>query len=391
MHINEGELRAYHDHELSDLDREWVSVHLASCAECQKRAETLFTRAKLANERLAALAPRHFEAPMQMGAARARLGARISESEKEKTTMWKKVFARRYQPLWATLAAIVILAAALSVPPVRALATDFLGLFRVQRIAVVPFNPANLPKDFDRSSARIEQLLADEVQVEDLGEPREVASAQEASGLAGIPVRLPAAIEGEPRLSFQPGSRLTFDVDLPSLRVLLEEIGRSDITLPEELDGATVRAELPPSVTAAYGDCDFGQESEASVSEPDHRMRNCTVLVQLTSPTVSAPPGLDIAQLGEAFLQILGMTPEEAKRFSQTVDWSTTLVVPIPRYGGTSYYDVEVDGVNGALIEQFFEERGPEYMLMWVKGDVVYALTGPGEGEKAIEIANSLK
>jgi hypothetical protein len=392
MHISQGELRAYHDHELSDLDRERVGAHLASCAECQKQAETLFTRAQSVHQRLALLAPRPREAPVPVGVARARLGARISQSEKEKTTMWNKIFGRRYQPAWAALGAIVILAALLlAFPPVRALAIDFLGLFRVQHIAVVPFNPANLPKDVEGSSRRIEQLLSDQVQVEKLGEPQQVTSAGEASALAGIPVRLPAALEGTPRLSFQPGSHMTLDVDLPRVRALLAEIGRSDISLPDELDGATVTADVPPSVTAAYGECDFGEESaQQAASDPDRPLRKCTVLVQLTSPTVSAPPGLDIAQLGEAFLQVLGMTPEEAHRFSQTVDWSTTLVVPIPQYGRTSYHDVQVDGVTGALIQQVFEEGNAQYMLMWVKGDILYAIAGPGDGEAAVEIANSL-
>jgi hypothetical protein len=392
-HIDEGQLRAYHDHELSDLDRERVEAHLVACAECQQQAEALAARAVSANQRLAALAPRPPEAPVPVGVARARLGARISESEKEKTTMWNKIFGRRYQPAWATLGAVMILAALLiAFPPVRALAIDFLGLFRVQRIAVVPINPANLPKDIEGSSTPIEQFLSDEVQVEKLGEPQQVTSAEEASALAGIPVRLPAALEGKPRLSFQPGSRLTSEVDLPRVRALLEGIGRSDISLPDELDGATVTAELPPSITAAYGECDFGEEAaQEAPPDPDRHLRNCTVLVQLTSPSVSAPPGLDIAQLGEAYLQVLGLTPEEAHRFSQTVDWSTTLVVPIPQYGRTSYHDVQVDGVTGVLIQQVFEERNAQYMLMWIKGDILYALAGPGDGESALEIANSLK
>jgi hypothetical protein len=393
MHISQGELRAYYDHEVSDLDRERVGAHLASCVECQQQAAALATRAQAVNQCLAALAPRPLEAPVSVGVARARLGARISQSEKEKTTMWNKLFERRYQPAWATLGAIVILAVLLlAFPPVRALAIDFLGLFRVQRIAVVPVNPANLPKDIEGSSTRIEQLLSDEVQVEKLGEPQQVTSAEEASALAGIPVRLPAALKDQPRLSFQPETRMTLDVDLQRARALLQEIGRSDISLPDELDGATVTAELPPSVTAAYGECDFGEQTaQKAVPDPDRPLRNCTVLVQLTSPSVSAPPGLDIAQLGEAYLQVLGLTPEEAHRFSQTVDWSTTLVVPIPQYGRTSYHDVQVDGVTGVLIQQIFEERNAQYMLMWIKGDILYALAGPGDGESALDIANSLK
>ena len=84
------------------------------------------------------------------------------------------------------------------------------------------------------------------------------------------------------------------------------------------------------------------------------------------------------------------MTPEEAAQFSSTVNWSTTLVVPIPRYG-TSYHSVIVDGVEGTLIVKNVEDSPNRYVLLWVKDGIIYALTGPGNGTSALEIANSLK
>ena len=81
------------------------------------------------------------------------------------------------------------------------------------------------------------------------------------------------------------------------------------------------------------------------------------------------------------------MSPEEAASFAENVDWTTTLVVPVPRYG-TTYQEVVVDGVTGALIQQAGDF---EYMLFWVKDGMVYALNGPGNAQMALEIGNSLK
>ena len=81
------------------------------------------------------------------------------------------------------------------------------------------------------------------------------------------------------------------------------------------------------------------------------RLPDCTTLTQMPSPSISAPPGLDIPKISGAFLQVLGMSPEEAAQIAQTVDWTTTLVIPIPRYG-TSYQEVVVDGLEGTLISQ---------------------------------------
>ena len=183
-------------------------------------------------------------------------------------------------------------------------------------------------------------------------------------------------------------------VDLPKVQALLDEIGADDMQLPQALDGAEVSMELPVAVGAVFGDCEVSEEMirEARV-DPDGQLpdlRECVTLTQFPSPEIIAPPGLDLASIGELFLQLLGMTPEEAAQFSQNVDWTTTLVIPIPRYG-TEYQDVFVDGVEGTLIMQSQRDHFPHYLLVWINDGIVYALTGPGTADSAVDIANSLE
>ena len=183
---------------------------------------------------------------------------------------------------------------------------------------------------------------------------------------------------------------MTFNVDLELIGAVLNDIGRSDIRLPRDLDGATVTFEIPASVAVQFGKCDFDEESMHGYDPDDPppvQSHNCTTLVQMPSPTISAPPGLDMTGIGEAYLQILGMTQEEAERFARNVDWTTTFVIPLPRYSA-EHQDVAVDGVNGTLIETKY---GNQYVLLWVKEGILYALNGPGDDTIALEIANSLK
>jgi hypothetical protein len=312
---------------------------------------------------------------------------------KEKKTMFERIFARQYRLAWVAFGVLAILGLAMLFPPVQAVANSFLGLFRVEQIAVVQVNPGNLPEQLG-SSSQFEYLIANDVEVQDIGVPEVVPDASEASRLAGIPVRLPSQIEGERELTVQPGTKVSLRVDLPKIRTLLQEFDMGDIELPEQLDGALVTMELPRAVTAGYGDCDFSSEAAREAGfDPDGsipRQVNCTTFVQMKSPAINAPPGLDIAGLGKAFLIAMGMTPEEAESFSQNVDWTTTLVLPIPRYG-TEHREVSVDGVTGTLIQQSLDDHAPQYMLVWVKNDVLYALAGSGEVDTALEIAGSLQ
>ncbi|UCH58822.1 MAG: zf-HC2 domain-containing protein [Anaerolineales bacterium] len=388
MHLKSGELRAYLDQELPSEQQDQLAAHLAACPECQLQLEALSQRAQVVSQQMTKLKTSPNTTELSLKAAQERWHAHLAE--KENLNMWKKVTSPAYRPVWAALGLIVILACALAFPQVRAAASNFLGLFRIQQFTVVQVNPDNLPEQL-ASSSQLEYLLAENVQVEGHGEGQEVASAGEASQLAGIPVRLPASLESA-KLSVQPGARVTFQVDLNKIRSVLTEIGLTDIELPDSLDGAAVTIDLPTVVTALSGDCETDVETaRAHGYDPDSLnqplLPKCTALVQMTSPVVDAPADLDIAELGAAFLQVLGMTAEEAAHFSQNIDWATTLVVPIPYYG-TSYQDVKVDGANGTLILQ---ERASQYLLMWVKDGIVYALSGQGSADTALQIANSLK
>lgn len=394
MHPTEGELRAYLDEALNPAQLQDLQAHLASCAQCQVQVEDLQNQAQRVSIRLQALSPTTAgprRTPMQ---ARAYLEARTKIEEKEHVTMLNKLFSRLPRPAWAALTIITLLTASLAFPPAQAIANSFLGLFRVQKIAVVSVNPGNLPEELG-SSTQFEAMFNKDVQMGEQGDPQPAADAAEASQLAGFAVRLPDAQEGTPDLKVVPGNKATLKIDLAQVRAVLSEIGRGDIQLPDNLDGAQIDVEVPTSVVAKFGKCKFDPQAAREAGyDPDEPqaapLLNCTQLVQMPSPTVSAPAGLDITQIGEAFLQVMGMDRDEAAHFAQTVDWTSTFVVPIPKYGA-EYKDVTVDGVQGTLIRQRSDRAYGEYMLLWVKDGMVYAQAGRGDDQSALDMANSMR
>jgi hypothetical protein len=384
MHPSEGELRAYLDGELQGDVLQRVEPHLAVCAVCQAEARSLQSQSQRVAARLADLDANRLH-PLPTPQARACLAARLSLVERKEQTLMSKL-SRIPRPAWVGLAIVAVLAIALAFSPVRAIANSFLQLFRVEQVRVLPVDLDQLPGNLD-SSASLENIFSKDVQVEEQGEARLVADAAEASAAAGFAVRLPAAMQTGPRLFYQPGGSLTFTVDLPLIRAVLEEIGRPDIELPDSIDGVRVRVDVAGSVAAAYGEC-----RQTENLDPDQARQyagpGCTTFMQMPSPAVSAPPEMDLTRLGEAYLQMLGMSKEEAADFARSVDWTTTFVVPVPR-NGADYRAVTVDGVSATLINYYRGER--VYMLVWVKDGILYALSGPGRGEEALEIARSLK
>lgn len=395
MHLTEGEIQAYWDQELPEEARERISAHLSSCETCRVQAEDLLARSQLTQARLKSLSSQPQPVLLSPQAAQLRLADRMHSLEKENTNMFRTFFNRLSRPAWAALAIVALLAVSMLFAPIRAIASSFLGLFRVQQISVVEVNPDAIASELANLD-QFEALMDSSFQVEQAGETQDVASPEEAAQVAGYPVRLPAMEGKNLELSVQPGGTATIQIDLDRIQALLDEIGRSDVRLPKEIDGAVVTLTASPGVMARYGECSLNQNRQHGEGwDPDipqgFPLKDCTVFMQLPSPEINAPDGLDVQALGTAYLQMLGLSQADAQAFASNVDWTSTLVVPVPR-SRAKYREVSVDGVTGTVISQKApSSRLGEYALIWVKDGMVYTFAGPGDGSDAIQYANSLR
>ncbi len=392
MHVSHVDLRAHADGELPEPERAVVIHHLAECPDCRVRLTAVTQQAARAETRLAALAPTAQEAPRPARLARQDIRER---QRKDGQGMLKSIFGRR--PVWAGVATVAVLAVAFSFAPVRAWAGEFLSLFRVKQIAVVPIDITRLSNlNGDQNLAeQISQLFADTVNVtKQPGDPVVAASAAEAGQLAGFTVRVLGGPGTEPIFTVQDGAAFEVTLDRARAQTILDAAGRSDLQLPSSLDGAQISVDIPTAVTVAYGGCPTSdlESIDAEPAEGDRAaLRTCVMLAQVPSPTVDAPPDLDLAALAELGLQFTGMSADEAHAFSQTVDWTSTLVVPIPR-NAADYEQVSVDGVTGTLIYRAADDGVPQrYVLMWVKDGIIYALSAYGDTAQALDLANTIQ
>lgn len=387
MHLSDERIRSYIEGDISLPVSDHEREHLRMCTKCQERARVLANQAQNTRARLDALVFQPDQRTTPAPLAFSRFEDRYLN--KEKHSMFQKILTRAYRPAWITIGVLLILATALLFPPVQAIANSFLGLFRVEKLTVVQIDAGNLPERLGASDT-FQALFSENAQIEPVGEFTRAETPAEASQLAGIPIRLPTGLEGEPRLEVQPGGKMSFQVDLALINELLKEIDREDVRFPPEIDGAQVSIEIPAAVVSSYGDCGFAEDQAVDPDAIAYTPSGCINLIQVASPTINAPPGLDLAQIGSALLQVVGMSPEDADALSRQIDWTTTLVLPIPRYEA-AIEQVIVDGVDGTFIRQAHSPQEPFYMLVWVKNGIIYALAGSGDKEEALSIAASLK
>jgi hypothetical protein len=337
--------------------------------------------------------------------------------------------------------AVVLLV--LTVAPVRAWAESLLAVFRVERFTVLEINPAALKNNGLQNNQLFNQaigrVLSDEVTVtQSPQKPRLIADATTASKVAGFPVQL---LPGETpsSLLLESGAGMNMKLDRDRIQSILDEAGRSDLRIPASVDGAIVGVRVPAGVMAFYGNCgdeasrmmgqvitSQGTKNPSATKEhsfvvhvggADKPVPNvgasanqvtqantvrtgdksgqeadatCVSLFELPSPIVSAPQEIDPAQIAQIALQFLGMSANDAASFTQTVDWTSTLVLPVVR-GESKYEQVHVNGNEGALLRSANQRQSDHFSLMWVDNGIVFALNGTGDDTTAINLASQLE
>ncbi len=380
MHIDEAILRARLDGELPAAESEVVDRHVAECGRCRERSEALGRQAANVNELLSGLADGPQPDP---AAAYSRLRARRSLTPARKP--WSIWSPGGLKPVWGAVAGIAVVATLGASEPGRAAAQKFLSLFRVKSVVVVPIER----ETFNQGQGKlISQFLASSVKVTKEEKPQPAADRDQAAELAGFALRLPTALTERPQLTVEGEHAFQFTVDLERAQTLVNVLGRPDLKLPDSLQGARVAVDVPRAVTARYGDCRVRRHGPG---EPPRAEGECVTVVQVPSPTVVTVPEIDMASLAEIGLQFTGMSPDDAKAFSRTVDWSSTLAIPLPP-SVASHEEVTIEGVRGVLVTAKARANQPTpYALVWVKNGIIHNVGGFGNPSMALPVAQSLQ
>ena len=388
---NEGLLRAALDGELVKEEADRIRQHVRGCANCIGLSDEVSENAKRTRDLLGAVAPNAQGSAIDVRSAYGRYRHQFGAPATAGAWWGRGVFEAWKEPVLGGVAAACTLALILSFAPARTWGQRVLQMLRVQKVAVVPVDVSALTAQYGNSGREklIAQLISDNLVVTmKPGEPASASNAVDAAGMAGFKVRTLDQLGTPQRIFVEQQAAFHMTLDADRIRAVLDQAGRSDIQIPDSVNGSTVAVHIPRSVRLRYGNCSNGSAPPVTTDNPSDF--SCIEFMQVPSPTVSVPPSLDMAALAEAGLQVTGMNAAEAHAFCQTVDWSSTLVIPVPQDRGASR-TISVDGVNGTLIEMPPHDNFVgRYLLIWVKNGVVYSVGGKGSAGRALGAVASL-
>jgi hypothetical protein len=280
--------------------------------------------------------------------------------------------ARRWLSAAASVAVVSI---AFSFPSVRAAAQSFLDLFRVVNFAAVSFDAERLSQ-ISFEGLDIAAMLGEQPDNDrERPSPVSYGSVDEASAAAGFDILQPAFVPvgwSRSGLEVNGGYGFSMIARTALLDVVLEQLAIDDVAVPAALDGAEISVEMPPVAHTIF----------SSENGEVH-------LMQAHNPEMTLPGGVEPAQIAEVGLRILGLDPDEAYRLAWTIDWRSTLLLPIPS-AEARFEDVTIGSSRGLIIVPTNEEReGAKTMLLWGNDQYVFAIGGDLRAPQLLEMANT--
>ena len=291
----------------------------------------------------------------------------LEASPERPTPVWRRV------PVTGTAVAVLLLTGTLAFPQVRATARAFLDLFRETSVAGVQLDPSRFEHVRESSGHRSPALLlfaAPEI-LQDSGAPVVYPTPEAAAAATGIAVRvlsLPApglALDG---VEVTREGRMLVKVDREMLVDTLDRLDLQEVRVPRQLAEGSIELYQPSTVTLRYA----GGERHLQYTQGEY-------------PDAKPSEGLDLRLLGEIGLRVWGVDADEAHRLSQSIDWISTLSVPMPA-GADSFDAIAVRGQAGLLVSS-----PAEHTLAWVERGALHVLAGNLPVEELVASAESLQ
>ncbi|MFZ7102671.1 MAG: zf-HC2 domain-containing protein [Peptococcaceae bacterium] len=389
MHITEGLLQEYLDHETTELHKEMIEKHLRQCSLCSAKLTELRELGEFVDNNLAEYTEQIEKIPAHTKGAYERF---TSLTGKHK---WKGLVGKmlNYRKLAAGLAVTIIFATTFFLPPVRQAAADFLHIFRVQKVETVQLNIEDLNKIRDEFMNKV-----GEIDLKQLGKAAIISQPQTevmplADTLQIMPfaVKYPADYDLNSDVEINGEFAVDLTLNISEVNNVLRQLGSHKL-LPEELDGKSFSIYSPGQVGIKIdgGAIIAGEDVRLVVDgeriPPDgvkirNGNKNFVYFSQIGSPEFTVPDGVDIAELQEVLLDVPIIPSGLKDNLKKIQDWQHTLVVPT---AGNN----EIVRINGekAVLEQ--TDYGST--LFWVSDGVIYSLSGSQDAD-LVEIADHLR
>ncbi|MED4908122.1 DUF4367 domain-containing protein [Brevibacillus centrosporus] len=383
---DEGLIQAYLDGECSDENSEWFSMHVQHCEECSRMMDELSALDTWTGQTIEQELFRPIDKiKVDTETAWQRFSTKLDHLDSKappQLASQKQVGKRRWKDMnkntkkWVTGAsAAAVLAVSLSFPQVQAAASDFLSIFRMDKVEFVKVTP----NDMQEIEAWLSSGQAGEKELKGIGKLSIKESNQkdskdryynsrEAAEKAGVKLpSLPKELDVE-SVDINPAFTLQLEINAEKANKLLAQL-QVDASFDEKLSGKQFELSVPQSQSI------WLRQGEQSL--------NYTVV---DAPKLKAPEGVDLEQLRDTMLSLPFIPDNVKKQMLSIKDWQHTLPMPYLADKDSKMKEVKVHGADAILMTS--DNRS---QLIWQQDGHIHILEGHGlTGDAMMKIAKNM-
>src|SRR6266516_6771496 len=349
--LDMGLLVSLRDEELTAEEKEQAQAHLAVCPDCAADERSMQTASQEVYDLLTVLGPSPHEIPetkLALSALQARLEVqnRSEESHVAVSSLphskipllqaWKPRHKRR----WLVAALAAVLVALLVLPNAGALASQFLGLFRVQQFQPVSVDPQNFRNGIGEDLQSFGDVSINSGNLSSIQHPTQAQVEQSLNFKLLLPGHLPSGVGHAVQFTFIDRADGTFTFNSAKARAYLAHTGQSSVSIPLQLDGATFTITLSPGVIINYGN-QCQRQDQCSGGKQFY-------VGEIPSPVIQATGKASLKDLRDFALSLPKLS-SGARLLLQDVNLNNG-VVPLPIPPQIQAQQVTTHGTQGVLI-----------------------------------------
>jgi hypothetical protein len=286
----------------------------------------------------------------------------------------KKWLRSRYS-LLAIAAALLILF--ISIPATNALADQFLALFRVQQ-----FQPVNIDSQESAQTLLITLQNIGDLQTKqhNSNNNQQNLTQAQAEKILGyhvlLPSHLPADVGNTQNITVVGGDQVTYTFSAAKARAYLAKNGRSSVSVPANLDGASYTITVAPSVDVSYSSCPQGKKG--------CKQNKQFFIHEVADPTFQGNGNASISQLRDFLLSLPNISPSARNLLTHLDEKTGTIPVPIPPQASAE--QTTIRGTSGLLLKS-----NNMSAAIWETQGIVYTLAlGTSDRTQLLDAVNSL-
>jgi hypothetical protein len=304
------------------------------------------------------------------------------------------------------LGVCTLLLVSLAFAPVRAIASQMLGVFRVQKVKTIAVTQADIEqisKVFSEGEGKVSLESLGDVSVEGGNAEPTQTTLEAAQAAVDFNIEAASGLDATPVVMLQKPITVKFKLHADKVNELLESYGATK-TLSKSVDGKEFEIRMPATVALAYPDKLAANNAapgdpgsvEGPFFGPDPTAG--LVVVQTRGPQLIVPDGVNPLEIRDVLLGLPILPDNIRSQLASIQDWQSTLL--IPSVNGSSR-EISVNGMPGVVIGtpdvpsemQSPDQPAPEdlpVVVMWNDNGVTRAVGGMGGEARIVKIAESV-